>query len=84
MYTFLKHRAQSVEHITIFRLSSLIREVKDKHQIENGKSLKDTDLRVKLAAIEALEEIAAPFPLLRTCIGSWWRQAHVSLLFFFF
>ncbi|PHZ15089.1 uncharacterized protein RHIMIDRAFT_248312 [Rhizopus microsporus ATCC 52813] len=45
------------DHITIFRLPALIREVKYKHQIEN--------------AIEALEEIAVPFIPLRASVGSW-------------
>ncbi|CEG66271.1 hypothetical protein RMATCC62417_02881 [Rhizopus microsporus] len=44
-------------HITIFRLPALICEVKDKHQIENGKSFKDTDPQTKLAAIEALHNM---------------------------
>ncbi|CEI99145.1 hypothetical protein RMCBS344292_13237 [Rhizopus microsporus] len=59
------------DYVTIFRLPALIREVKDKHQVENGKSFKDTDPRAKLAAIEALEEMTAPFIPLRACVGSW-------------
>ncbi|CEG64722.1 hypothetical protein RMATCC62417_01648 [Rhizopus microsporus] len=59
------------DHITIFRLPALIREVKDKRQTENGKSFKDTDPQVKLTTIEALEEMAVPFIPLRACVGSW-------------
>jgi hypothetical protein len=43
------------DHITVFRLPVRICEVKDKYQIENGKSFKDSDPRAKQAAIEALE-----------------------------
>lgn len=56
--------------ITIFRLHSLICEVKYKHRIENGKLFKDTDPQAKLAAVEALEDMAVPFIPLRACVGS--------------
>lgn len=58
-------------HITIFRLPSLIREVKGKYRIENGKPFKDTDPQAKLAAIEDLEEMNVPFIPLRACVGPW-------------
>lgn len=34
------------DHITIFRQPALIRKVKDKQQIEDDKSFKDTDLLI--------------------------------------
>ncbi|CEG64678.1 hypothetical protein RMATCC62417_01611 [Rhizopus microsporus] len=59
------------DHLMLFKLPALIRQIKNEYKFEAGKPFNAVDPRGKLRAVELLEEMAAPYILLRVCSGSW-------------
>ena len=59
------------DHLMLFKLPALIRQIKDEYKFEAGKPFNAVDPRGKLRAVELLEEMAAPYIPLRACSGSW-------------
>lgn len=59
------------DHLMLFKLPALIRQIKDEYKFEAGKPFNTVDPRGKLRTVELLEEMAAPYIPLRACSGSW-------------
>ncbi|RCH82683.1 hypothetical protein CU097_001614, partial [Rhizopus azygosporus] len=59
------------DHLMLFKLPALIRQIKDEYKFEAGKPFNAVDPHGALRAVELLEEMAAPYIPLRACSGSW-------------
>lgn len=59
------------DHLMLFKLPALIRQIKDEYKFEAGKPFNTVDPHGKLRAVELLEEMAAPYIPLCACSGSW-------------